>query len=571
MIYFRRIKWKNFLSTGNMWTEVQLDKTPNTLIIGMNGAGKSTLLDALTFALFGKSFRGINLPSLINSINEKEAMVEIEFRIGSREYKIERGLKPSVFNIYCNDILVNQDAKSQDYQKVLENQILKFNYKAFTQIVILGSSSFVPFMQLPALDRRAIIEDLLDIEIFSSMNAIVKSTLKELTADIESSKVKLDATLSKIDLQKKYVEEAKKNTSQLVEKKRQEYVDSEEQAQKLIDDAALVQAHYVNYLLKQIADEPAVKGKIKQLQSFHTKIETKLKNAEKHLHFYTDNDTCPTCEQGLEINFKNNAIESANTQLHEYRTGIEKLNEEVDKANGRLGAINDLHHKVAEHQSELVRINASVVQMQRQQKRLQAEITELETKKVLSDDMLQVSEQLIKDLSTLNNLRKDYAEQKKYYDVAATLLKDNGIKTKIIRQYLPVINKLVNKYLAAMDFFVNFEIDEEFKETIKSRHRDTFKYVNFSEGEKMRIDLALLFTWRTIAKLKNSMNTNILILDEVFDSSLDNTGTEEFMKLLDTLGNEANVFVISHKGDILIDKFKSTIRFEKQKNFSVIT
>jgi DNA repair exonuclease SbcCD ATPase subunit len=570
MIHFRKIRWKNLLSTGNVFTEVDLDKFENTLIIGTNGAGKSTLLDALTFALFGKSFRGINIPSLVNTINEKDLIVEVEFRIGTREYKVERGIKPVLFNIYCNGNLINQDAKSKDYQKVLETQILKFNYKAFTQIVILGSSSFVPFMQLPALDRRAIIEDLLDIEIFSSMNGIVKSKIKELVADLAASKVKLDATLAKIDLQKKYVDEAKRNSTELVAKKNTEYNDNEIQVNKLIADAELVQKH-IDILLKQVSDEPVVRNKLSQLKSFHTKIETKMKGAQKHLHFYSDNDNCPTCQQSLEINFKNNAINTANTQLYEYKEGIQKLNDKSDQLYVRLGEITDLQEKIRKHQSEVTRINASVVQIQRYLKKLQSEIKELETKKVLSDDMLQVSEQLLKDLAELNSKRVELSDSKKYYDVAATLLKDDGVKTKIIKQYLPVINKLVNKYLSAMDFFVNFEIDEEFKETIKSRHRDTFRYDNFSEGEKMRIDLALLFTWRTIAKLKNSMNTNVLILDEVFDSSLDNTGTEEFMKLLNTLGKEANVFVISHKGDILIDKFPNIIKFEKVKNFSVIT
>jgi DNA repair exonuclease SbcCD ATPase subunit len=570
LTHFKRIRWKNLLSTGNVFTEVELDKNTNTLIIGTNGAGKSTLLDALTFALFGKSFRGINIPSLVNTINEKELMVEVEFRIGTREYKIERGLKPTIFNIYCNGILINQDAKSKDYQKVLETQILKFNYKAFTQIVILGSSSFVPFMQLPALDRRAIIEDLLDIEIFSSMNSIVKSQLKEILADLDTSKVKLDAILAKIDLQKKYVEEAKRNSTELVAKKNTEYAENEVQVNKLMQDSNYVQRH-IDWLLMQVADEPDVKTKLNQLKLFHTKIETKIKGAEKSLHFYSDNDHCPTCQQGLEINFKNNAINTANTQLHEYKEGIQKITDKADSLTMRLDAIGELQTKIRNHQSEVTRINASVVQIQRYLKKLQNEIKELENKKVLSDDMLHVSEQLMKDLGELNNKRIELSDSKKYYDVAATLLKDNGIKTKIIKQYLPVINKLVNKYLSAMDFFVNFEIDEEFKETIKSRYRDTFRYENFSEGEKMRIDLALLFTWRTIAKLKNSMNTNILVLDEVFDSSLDNMGTEEFMKLLNNLEKEVNVFVISHKGDILIDKFNSVIRFEKVKNFSVIT
>ena len=570
MIYFKKLRWKNLLSTGNHFTEIQLDKSPNTLVIGTNGAGKSTMLDALTFALFGKPFRNINKPKLINTINDRECVVEVEFRIGAKEYKIERGMKPAIFNIYCDGTLVNQDAKATDYQEVLETQILKFNYKAFTQIVILGSSSFVPFMQLPAADRRAIIEELLDIKIFSHMNVIVKGKLNDIKTILQDTKTKLDATISKIDLQKKYVEEAKRNSSDQIKKKQEEKTKIDTDIEKLQEDIKLVQKH-VDSLLKTIVDKDEVLAKSKKLDSFETKIKTKIKSTEKHLHFYTDNDNCPTCEQTLEINFKNTAIQTANTQLHEFRDGLVKLAEQQQKFLTRAGEIAKVQGKVIDHQMEITRINASLVVMIMNAKALEKEITTLSSKKVLSSDMQEVSEQLVKDLEELTKLRVDTNETKKYLDVAATLLKDNGIKTKIIKQYLPIINKMVNKYLAAMDFFVNFEIDEEFNETIKSRHRDNFKYDNFSEGEKMRIDLALLFTWRTVAKLKNSMNTNILILDEVFDSSLDNTGTEEFMKLLNTLGNEANVFVISHKGDILVDKFRSLIKFEKVNNFSRIT
>lgn len=570
MIKFKIIKWKNLLSTGNSWTEIQLDRSPNTLIIGINGAGKSTLLDALTFALFGKSFRGTNLPNLVNSINEKDLLVEIDFTIGSRDYKIERGIKPAIFNIYCNGTLVNQDAKSKDYQKILETQILKFNYKAFTQIVILGSSSFVPFMQLPALDRRAIIEDLLDIEIFSSMNGIIKSILKETTAELDSSKVRLDSTISKIELQKKYVEEAKKNNTADIEKAKKEYSDSETQVDTLQLSVSQAQEH-INELLIGTIDENDIKDKLQKLKSFQSKIESKMKSSQKHLKFYTDNGNCPTCLQDIDLSFKNEAINSANSQIHECSTGLVQLQDKMAELTVKLDGIHSIQNEIQKLQSAVVGYIASITLIQKHMGKLQQEIKNLEGKKVLSTDMEEVSEQLLKDLASLTEHRKELVENKKYYDVAATLLKDNGIKTKIIKQYLPVINKLINKYLAAMDSFFNFEIDEEFKETIKSRYRDEFSYENFSEGERMRIDLALLFTWRAIAKLKNSMNTNLLILDEVFDSSLDSTGTEEFMKLLNSLGNETNIFVISHKGDILVDKFKSMIRFEKVKSFSVIT
>jgi DNA repair exonuclease SbcCD ATPase subunit len=569
MILFEELTYKNFLSTGNVPTTIYLNKSPMTLVIGVNGAGKSTFLDALTFVLFGKSFRGINLPNLVNSINEKELFVSVKFTIGRNKYKVERGIKPAIFNIYCNDVLVPQDARKGDYQNILENHILKMNLKAFKQIVILGSSSFEPFMQLVAADRRDIIEDLLDIEIFSSMNIVVKTKLAEIYRKLDESKIKQDSTLARIELQKKYVEEAKKNNSLAIEQKRKEWLDLDGQIKILMADVVFYQNQDV-FLLEEVAERETLQSKISKLSSYEIAIEKNIRDAKKHLKFYTDNDTCPTCEQNLELNFKNNAIQTANTQLHEFNEGLEKLSIQLDLHSKRMDEIEKIQIEINDHQREVTRINASISQIQLQMNKLMEEIKELENKKVLSDDMLAVSEQLVKDLADINTLRKDLSESKKYYDIAATLLKDNGIKTKIIRQYLPIINKLVNKYLGAMDFFVSFELDEEFKETIKSRYRDDFRYENFSEGERMRIDLALLFTWRTIAKLKNSMNTNLLILDEVFDSSLDSSGTEEFMKLLDSLGTEANVFVISHKGDILIDKFKNIIKFSKIKDFSFI-
>ncbi len=570
MIYFRKLRWMNFLSTGNQFTEIILDRSPNTLVIGTNGAGKSTMLDALTFALFGKPFRNINKPNIINSINDRDCLVECEFRIGSKEYKIERGLKPAVFNIYCDGILIDQTAASKDYQDHLEANILKFNYKAFTQIVILGSSSFVPFMQLQAADRRAIIEELLDIKIFSSMNLIVKGRLNNVKTTAVEIKANLESTMSKIDLQKKYVEEARKTNSEQLDKKKIEEKENEGHIEKLLNDASLIQKH-IDILLKKVSDEIAVRDKLKKLHTFETKLGSRIKHEEKSISFYKTNDNCPTCLQEIREDFRNKSMDSSRDAITLAQEDMDKLIQLQDKYNIRLTEIQNTQKKVHDHQSELTRINASVTQIRKYVKKLEVEISELSNRRVLSEDMTKVSEELVEALEGLHSRRKDIVEIKQYFDIAALLLKDSGIKTKIIKQYLPVINKLVNKYLAAMDFFVNFEINEEFKETIKSRHRDTFSYENFSEGEKMRIDLALLFTWRSIAKIKNSMNTNLLILDEVFDSSLDNTGTDEFMKLLNTLGNEANVFVISHKGDILIDKFRSVIRFEKVKNFSQIS
>jgi DNA repair exonuclease SbcCD ATPase subunit len=564
MITFRKLKWKNFLSTGNSFTEIQLDNSSSTLIVGTNGAGKSSMLDALTFALFGKPFRGINKPTLVNSINNKDCVVEVVFNISQKHYKIIRGIKPNIFEIWCDGEMLNQEAASKDYQQILESQILKFNYKAFTQIVILGSSSFVPFMQLSAADRRTIIEDLLDINVFSSMNLIVKeraTTIKEKAIELKSE---IESTLSKIEMQKKFIEDAQKNNNEQIEAKQKDHDEHVLQVEKLTKDVGLVQRH-IDALIKTITDEDTLKQKQKKLNQLEAKIEQNISKAEKDIEFYTKNSTCPTCDQ--KINNKDKKVDQCNHKITELTDGINKLQEEYNKVSQRLIQISEVQKKINTHNNEVTRINASVAQINKYIKKLSKEIEDLKGKKVLSEDMMNVSKELVDKLQELNEERKKLTDDKSYIDVAATLLKDSGIKAKIVKQYLPVINKLINKYLAAMDFFVNFEINEEFKETIKSRHRDDFSYQNFSEGEKLRIDLALLFTWRAVAKMKSSMNTNLLILDEVFDSSLDNSGTEEFMKLIDTL-TDTNVFVISHKGDILMDKFKNVIKFEKVKNFS---
>lgn len=567
MVYFKTVKWKNFLSTGNVFTEIKLDKSPNTLVVGNNGAGKSTMLDAITFALFGKPFRNINKPQLVNSINAKDSVVEIYFRTQNKEYRVVRGLKPAVFEIYADNILINQDAKAKDYQDHLEKNILKFNYKAFTQIVILGSSSFVPFMQLTSTDRRAIIEDLLDIQIFSAMNLVVKDKVSQMKIEALELKKNIESTMAQIELQKKYIEDAKKNNQEQVDKKQKELDETLAQLEKLSKDSALIQKH-VDVLVKKVVDEKVMKDKSKKLSQFEAKIDSNINKIVKDISFFHDNATCPTCDQA--INNKELKITQYSNKKAELEDGLKKLQAEQDAVSERLIAISKINKSISDHNSEITRLNASHVQIRKYAKKLQEEIEELSNKKVLSDDMTKVSEDLVKNLETLGASKKQMLEKKMYIDIASSMLKDTGIKARIIKQYLPIINKLVNKYLASMDFFVNFEIDEEFKESIKSRFRDEFSYQNFSEGEKMRIDLALLFTWRAVAKMKNSMNTNLLILDEVFDSSLDSTGTDEFMKLLHSFGTDTNVFVISHKGDILVDKFRSVIRFDKVKNFSRI-
>ena len=566
MITFTYLKWKNFLSTGNSFTEIKLNKSPNTLIVGSNGAGKSTMLDALTFALFGKPFRGINKPTLVNSINSKDCLVEVAFNIGKKKYKVIRGIKPAVFEIWCNGEMINQEAASKDYQEVLEDQILKFNYKSFTQIVILGSSSFVPFMQLSAADRRTIIENLLDINVFSSMNMIVKNKINEIKEKSIEIKAAAESTLSKIELQKKFIEEAKKNNEEQINLKTADYDEQAAHIEKLSADVTLIQKH-INHMMTKVTEENSIKSKQKKLSQFEAKIEQNIEKYKKEVEFYTNNSNCPTCDQ--KITNKDEKVQQCNHKIEEFTKGLSELQKQYDKENERLNQINKIQKNINAHNNEITRINASISQIQKYMKKLLKEIKDLKDKKVLSEEMMGVSDDLVKTLESLNEQKKKLNDDKNYIDVAASLLKDSGIKAKIVKQYLPVINKLVNKYLTAMDFFVNFEINEEFKETIKSRYRDEFSYQNFSEGEKLRIDLALLFTWRAIAKMKSSMNTNLLILDEVFDSSLDNSGTEEFMKLIETL-TDTNVFLISHKGDVLMDKFREVIRFEKVKNFSRI-
>jgi len=567
MIYFQIIRWKNLLSTGNSWTEIRLDKHPLTLMIGKNGAGKSTLLDALTFVLFGKPFRNINKPKMINSINDSNMVVEIEFRVKNKHYKVIRGQKPDIFEIYQDNTLINQDASSRDYQKHLEKNILGFNVKSFNQIVIVGKASFIPFMKLKADERRMIIEDLLDIEIFSTMNRVLRVKVKNIHDSSEDIKKKINTIMEKIELQKKYINDSKKSNEENIEKKRQEVSNNQIQITNLSNDSNLVQRH-ITILEQKIQDESSVRENIQKLEKFRIKIDGNINNLGKEIDFYTNNSTCPKCKQ--DINNKESMINGCKHKKDELQSGIKKLEIQQSTFEERLTAIKDVHSKISSHQMEMTRILSSVTEIQKYTQKLLNEINELSNKKPISDDLLQVSKDLYSQLEKLNHERKDIIDKKAYYDMAALLLKDNGIKSKIIKQYLPVINKMVNKYLTSMDFFVDFNIDEEFKETIKSRHRDSFSYENFSEGEKLRIDLALLFTWRAVAKIKNSMSTNLLILDEIFDGSLDDTGTEEFMRLLNTFGNEANIFLISHKGDILQDKFSNVLRFEKVGSFSEI-
>ena len=569
MILFNKIRWKNFLSTGAHFTEIKFTKSPNTLIIGQNGAGKSTILDALCFGLFGKPFRKINKPQLVNSINQRETLVEVEFAIGKKNYKVIRGIKPNVFEIYCDDVLLNQDAAAKDYQDVLENTILKLNFKSFTQVVILGSASFTPFMQLSAADRRALIEDLLDIQIFSSMNTVLKDKVSQNKDATNTNNYSISLAEEKIELQKQNIEDNRKHNEEEIQKKQEEIEQSTQQISKLESDIGLIQKH-VDVLMKKISDESIVSSKLKKLFQLEAKIETNIKKNEKDIQFYEQNDNCPTCKQHIEEQYREQQVRERKNKVVVQQTGLQEIETEITKLNERVTQIEGINKHITAHNNQIVGHNSTVAALNKYVTKLNKEIKDLSTKKNNLEEVNEKLKALKLELEEYFKVKEELVTQKHYYEFASTLLKDTGIKTKIIRQYLPIMNKLINKYLTAMDFFVNFNINENFEETIKSRHRDEFSYANFSEGEKMRIDLALLFTWRQIAKLKNSTNTNLLILDEVFDSSLDTVGTEEFLKLIHEMGQDTNVFVISHKGDQLFDKFRSIIKFEKRGNFSRI-
>jgi DNA repair exonuclease SbcCD ATPase subunit len=567
MIIFNTIRWKNFLSTGNQFTEIKLDRSPNTLIVGENGGGKSTMLDALCFSLFGKPFRNINKPQLVNSINKKQLLVEVEFQSGRKSYKIVRGIKPNLFEIYVDGDLINQDAAARDYQKYLEESILKLNYKSFTQIVILGSASFTPFMQLPSGTRREIIEDLLDIQIFTTMNVVLRDKMNELKDRLQDADGKLEVLKQKASIQKEYVDTLEANK----EKRVDEIISRIEEGELSI---ASFQGLIATLEGKKITHEDAkaalgdLATKQKKLESFKTKFSTQLRELQKEVAFYNETDECPTCQQGIAHDHKETIVSSRQEKIEELSTGMDKLQEEFTKLEELIAENETLSEQISELSAEIIANNNEIIVQQRLIQALNLELNDIQTKTADIDVEKTKLKSYAKDVLEQNEEKAKLNEEKHYMDAVSTLLKDTGIKTKIIRQYLPVINKLVNKYLQSMDFFVQFNLDEKFDETIKSRHRDDFSYASFSEGEKQRIDLALLFTWRTIAKMKNSVATNLLILDEVFDSSLDNNGTDYVMSLLDTIGEDTNLFVISHKGDQLFDKFRSLIKFEKKNNYS---
>ena len=568
MIYFKKIRYMNFISSGNYFTEIQLNRSQNVLVVGSNGAGKSTMLDALCFALFGKAFRNINKPALVNSINQKDCVVEIEFDIGNKAYKIVRGIKPNIFEIYLNGNLLNQSAAIKDYQEHLEKVILKLNYKSFTQIVILGSASFVPFMQLSTSDRRNIIEDLLDIQIFSSMNNILKDRVSQNKENYIENKHQIEFATQSYDIQKQHITKLKANNEEEAIKFQVEIEQNNLKIKEYLEDSEKISARIVE-IQQEVLDKESVTVKIKSLNQLETQIETNLKKLNKDIKFFDTSDECPTCRQSIVEDFKKNQLMSLNAKAKKCDHGLSELESKLQSEHKRLEQINSKLEDIQKLQVKLATNNTTISEMNRYVSRLNVQIENLKDVKENLDNETEKLIDIETKLIELKDEHKKLIDEKTYYDAASLLLKDTGIKTRIVKQYLPVINKLVNKYLSSLDFFVNFNLDESFKETIKSRHRDEFTYASFSEGEKQRIDMSLMLTWRAVAKLKNSTNTNLLVLDEVFDSSLDANGTEYLMNVLHML-EDVNLFVISHKGDILQDKFRSVIKFEKHNNFSRI-
>jgi len=567
LITFKYVRWKNFLSTGNQFTEIQLDRSPTTLIIGENGAGKSTILDALCFGLFNKPFRNISKNQLINSVNGSGAIVEVEFEIGTKSVRVMRGIKPNKFEVYIDGQMINQDANARDYQKHLEQQIMGLNYRSFTQVVILGSSTFVPFMQLPTKARREVVEDILDIKIFSLMNFLLKNKSKELNEETRNVEYQYDLTKEKATLQEKFIKEVINNKSEIIAENHQKIFDNNFTISGRQED---IWAHELDKsnLSYDAEEKVRIETKLKKLTQTEAALKNRRGEHDRQIEFFKNNDECPTCEQSITESTKQTKIKSSTDKIREIEDGIGNLQRMESEEQDRLQSILVDLETIRKNDVEIAKIRTTIVELEKFNVRLAKDIETYESGSVSDDDKEKLAK-LKGQIELIEEQKSKLTEDKFYIDVARNLLQDTGIKTKIIKQYLPIMNKLVNTYLSSMDFFVNFNIDENFQETIKSRFRDEFSYASFSEGEKMRIDLALLFTWRAIAKMKNSTNTNLLILDEIFDSSLDGTGTDDFLKILNTFSDQ-NVFVISHKQDMLFDKFRSIVQFKKEKNFSKV-
>ena len=569
MIIFKRLKWKNFLSTGNVLSDIDLLANNTTLIVGHNGAGKSTMLDAISFALFGKAHRNIGKNQLVNSINKKDCVVELEFSVSGKDYRIVRGIKPNLFEIYVGQTMINQDSHAKEYQKILEQNIIKLNHKSFHQIVVLGSSSFIPFMQLSSQHRREVIEDLLDMNVFSKMNTILKEKVSLLKEDIKDVSHKMEVNKTKIEAQKKYIrdvrainKEQREEKLKLIAEIQDEIKAAQGQNRELTDR--------IQSKLPAATDEQAAQSKkISDLEKYKAKFDSDIRKLVKDVEFFESNDTCPTCSQTITEETKGTHILEGKAKAKELQSAIDQAEQALQRSTESLRSANDILEECRQWQSDVAANNQSIAQFQASIDRTQTEIANAAQNSGL-DQANNDLNLLIESGESLLEQKLTLSEQYTYNQVIAEMLKDSGIKTKIVKQYVPVINKLVNQYLQVLDFFVHFNLDESFQESIRSRHRDDFTYDSFSEGEKQRIDLALLFTWRQIAKMKNSVATNLLILDETFDSSLDHEGVDNLMKILYTLGDDTNVFVISHKGEVLEGRFANKIEFHKEKNFSRI-
>ena len=568
MVIFHKISWRNFLSTGNTPIEINLRESPTTLIIGKNGSGKSTILDALCFALFNKPYRIIKKDQMINTINNADSIVEVYFSIGPKAYKVRRGIKPNIFEIYQDGELINQNASGVDYQKYLEQNILKLNYRSFCQVVILGSSSYEPFMKMRASYRRDVIEEILDIKVFASMNLLLRSKQQELTKDITTLRHSVDLIENKVNLQEQHYNDLSKRDTDQIDIKQKDIDKAQNDKRDYMFRIESLNKEITQNQL-QIADKTKVSAKMTQLQKLEAKIDQNLKTHKKALKFFEENKNCPTCTQDIKEEFRQDKIDEERRAVVKLQDGYKQLLSEITKQEEKISNFDKVSERIRSIETNVAKLNTSIDELKRYSDRLEDEIEKL---RIEDTSGLNIKEEIVRLKQELVKTKEDrdkVIDEKKYIDVLRQIVDDSGARAQIIKKYLPVMNKLINQYLQSMDFFVSFHLDEEFKETVRSRHMDTFNYNNFSEGEKMRIDLSLLFTWRSIAKMKNSVNTNLLILDEIFDSSLDGQGTDDFFKIVKGLTKE-NIYIISHKGDIMFDKFTNIIKFEKYQNFTRI-